>query len=326
MKKVIFWTVGIVVVCAIGLLAADQFTPWPRALYLRHEYDAAARATSDSLAGLVPANVTAVLDQPYDPPDEAVRLDVFHPAGEPQPRLTVVWVHGGGWLAGDKGLIANYAKILAVNGFTVVTVDYALAPAARYPVPVRQVNAALGYLVKNAARLQVDPSRFVLAGDSAGAQIALQVATLILQPAYARLVNITPAIAKGQLAGLLLHCGVYRIEPRDPGNRMFETVFWSYSGTRDFLTDKRFATAWVMERLDGTYPPTFVSVGNEDDVRPQSIALADTLEKNGVRVDRLIFPADHKPPLYHQYQFELARPEARLALERSAAFLASLRK
>jgi len=61
-------------------------------------------------------------------------------------------------------------------------------------------------------------------------------------------------------------------------------------------------------------------------VRPQSIALADTLEKNGVRVDRLIFPADHKPPLYHQYQFELARPEARLALERSAAFLANLTK
>ena len=58
-------------------------------------------------------------------------------------------------------------------------------------------------------------------------QIALQVATLILQPAYARLVNITPAIAKGQLAGLLLHCGVYRMEPRAADNRMFETVFWS---------------------------------------------------------------------------------------------------
>jgi len=325
-KKVIFWTVGIVVVCAVGLLAADQFTPWPRALYLRHQYDSASRATSQSLASLVPANVTAVLDQPYDPPDEAVRLDVFHPAGEPQPRLTVVWVHGGGWVAGDKSLIANYARILAAKGFTVVTVDYALAPAAKYPTPVRQVNAALGYLMKNAARLQVDPSRLVLAGDSAGAQIALQVATLILQPAYARLVNITPAIAKGQLAGLLLHCGVYRMAPRAADNRMFETVFWSYSGTRNFLTDKRFATAWVMDRLDGSYPPTFVSVGSEDDVRPQSIALADTLEKNGVRVDRLIFPADHKPPLYHQYQFELVQPEARLALERSAAFLASLTK
>jgi len=80
-KKVIFWTVGIVVVCAVGLLAADQFTPWPRALYLRHQYDSASRATSQSLTSLVPANVTAVLDQAYDPPDEAVRLDVFHPAG-----------------------------------------------------------------------------------------------------------------------------------------------------------------------------------------------------------------------------------------------------
>ena len=39
-----------------------------------------------------------------------------------------------------------------------------------------------------------------------------------------------------------------------------------------------------------TIPPAFISVGNGDDLRPQSIALADALEKNGVRVDRLIFP------------------------------------
>ena len=106
---------------------------------------------------------------------------------------------------------------------------------------------------------------------------------------------------------------------------MFETEFWSYSGTRDFLTDKRFATAWVMDRLNGDYPPAFVSVGSEDGLRPQSIALADKLEKNGVRVERFIFPADLKPPLYHEYQFDLRRPEARQALEKSVEFLRSLR-
>ena len=47
-----------------------------------------------------------------------------------------------------------------------------------------------------------------------------------------------------------------------------------------------------MDRLNGDFPPAFVSVGNGDDLRPQSIALADALEKHGVRVDRLIFPDD----------------------------------
>ena len=270
--------------------------------------------------------MTAILDLPYDPKVSDVRLDVFHPADNAQARTTVVWVHGGGWLSGSKEFVANYLKILASKGFTVVGVGYSIAPGATYPTPVRQVNAALGYLVKNAARLQIDPSRIVLAGDSAGPQIALQVATMILQPSYAQLMNMQPTLAKDQLAGLLFFCGLYWIDPADVTNSYFEAELWSYSGTRDFLTDKRFATAWVMDRLNGEFPPAFVSVGSEDGLRPQSIAFADKLEKNGVRVDRVIFPADLKPPLFHEFQFDLRRPEAQQALEKAVEFLKSLRK
>ncbi len=280
---------------------------------------------AERLAPLVPPGVTAILDQQYDPDNADVRLDVFHPADTAQARTTVVWVHGGGWLSGSKEFVANYLKILASKGFTVVGVGYSLAPGAIYPTPVRQVNTALGYLVKNAARLQIDPSRIVLAGDSAGPQIALQVATMILQPSYAKLMNMQPTLRKDQLAGLMFYCGLYWIDPADVTNSYFQAELWSYSGTRDFLTDKRFATAWVMDRLDSDFPPAFVSVGSEDGLRPQSIAFADKLEKSGVRVDRVIFPTDLKPPLYHEFQFDLRRPEAQLALEKSVEFLRSLR-
>ena len=119
---------------------------------------------------------------------------------------------------------------------------------------------------------------------------------------------------------------MYCMEPGDIDNPVLSTEFWSYSGTHDFLTDKRFATAWVMDRLNGNLPPAFISVGSEDDLRPQSIALADTLEKNGVRVERLIFPTDTQPPLYHEYQFDLDRPEARQALENRSTSSKSLRR
>jgi acetyl esterase/lipase len=80
-----------------------------------------------------------------------------------------------------------------------------------------------------------------------------------------------------------------------------------------------------MDRLNGDFPPAFVSVGSEDGLRPQSIAFADKLEKNGVRVERLIFPSDLKPPLFHEFQFDLRRPEAQQALEKAVEFLKSLR-
>jgi acetyl esterase len=322
----ILWALGVVVAGAVAALAAYLFTPWPRALHLRLEFDEAGEETARKLARHVPLGVMALLDEPYDAQDSAARLDVFHPAGAPQPRLTVVWVHGGGWLAGSKAMVADYARILAAQGFTVVTVGYALAPRATYPTPVRQVNAALDYLVKNSTRLQVDPARIVLAGDSAGAQIALQVATLNLQPSYAELIGIPPALGRAQLAGLLFYCGIYRMETTDVDNRVLSTEFWAYSGSKDFLNDRRFATAWVMDRLSGDFPPAFISVGSEDDLRPQSIALADALEAKGTRVERLIFPTDTKPPLFHEYQFELDRQEARLALDRSVSFLRSLQQ
>lgn len=326
MKQVTFWIGGLLLLGVVAVVVAYLFTPWPRALRVRMDYDRDSRATAEALAPLVPPGVTSILDQPYDPANPDLRLDVFHPADNAGPRTTVVWVHGGGWLSGSKEFIANYAKILAAKGFTVAVPAYSLAPGATYPTPVRQVNTALGYLVQNAARLQIDPSRIVLAGDSAGPQIALQIATMVLQPSYAQVMNMQPTLKKDQLAGLLFYCGLYWLEPEDAKNSYFYTELWSYSGTKDFLTDKRFATAWVMDRLDGSFPPAFVSVGSEDGLRPQSIAFADKLEKAGVRVERVIFPTDVKPPLYHEFQFDLSRPQAREAFDKSIVFLDSLKK
>jgi len=318
------WLVGVIGVCLVALVAVYVFTPWPRALHMRYEFDEDGDKVAQKLAPYVPPGVAAILDQRYDSGNSDVALDVYRPEGPPQARTTVMWIHGGGWLAGSKEQMGNYARILAGRGFTVAVIGYSLAPGAIYPTQVRQVNTALGYLVGNASRLGIEPSRLVLAGDSAGTQIALQVATLILQPAYAQTIGIPPTITKDRLAGLLLYCGIYRMEKEDEEISVLATEYWSYSGTRNFLRDPHFATAWVMDRVNGDYPPAFISVGNGDHLRPQSIALADALEKNGVRVDRLIFPEDHTPKLPHEYQFELERPEARDALDRSVEFLKSL--
>jgi acetyl esterase len=60
-------------------------------------------------------------------------------------------VHGGAWISGNENQIAHYARILAARGFAVARVNYAIAPEARYPTPVRQVNAALGYLKRESS-------------------------------------------------------------------------------------------------------------------------------------------------------------------------------
>jgi acetyl esterase len=312
------------------VLGAVEISPWPSALLIRWAFDSSGEWTNARLAPLIPAGITAHPDEIYDPLDPDARLDVFYP-GSPeagQGLLTIVWIHGGGFVSGSKEQVANYARILAGGGYTVAAVDYSVAPGRTYPTPLLQVNLALAYLARNAQRLHVDPRRLVLAGDSAGAQLAAQLANVITSPAYARTVGITPSIAPGQLVGVLLYCGPYALTGSAAGGpfaRWFaRTVQWSYSGRRDYARDARGATLVVENFLTPGFPPAFISVGNADSLASQSYALADALRREGVRVDALFFARDHRPELPHEYQFYLDTEAARLALARSRQFLTSL--
>jgi acetyl esterase/lipase len=311
--------------------AASRFSPWPAALGIRLVFEADGRRMNAALGRYVPADaVTGVLDEHYDPGDSDARLDVFYPqAARPgESLLTIVWIHGGAFVAGSKAEVRNYVKILAAHGFTTVAVDYSLAPGRTYPTPVRQVNAALAYLAGNAARLHVDANRFVLAGDSAGAQLAAQLANLTTSPDYARAVGIAPALERRQLAGALLYCGFYGSPGGGDsygGSFYVRSVLWAYSGRRDSRHQPGFALVFVGEHLSAAFPPTFLTVGNADPLAAQSHALAHSLQALGVPVETLFFPADHTPPLPHEYQFNLAGEPGRRALERSLAFLATLR-
>ena len=130
---------------AAASCASLGISPRPTAALIRLGFDHNGEATAKALAKYVPPGVNAVLDEPYDPDDEDARLDVFTPA-----RLatawralpTIVWVHGGAWVSGDKSQIANYLRILASHGYTAVGVNYAIAPRKTYPTPLRQIGAA----------------------------------------------------------------------------------------------------------------------------------------------------------------------------------------
>ena len=165
-------------------------SPRPSAFVLRRAFAAKGAAVAAALAEHVPAGIEAVLDEAYgDGPDE--RLDVYRPAGgEPLP--AVVWIHGGGWIGGSKEELANWCRLIAAEGFAVAWIGYSFAPAHGYPTPVRQALAALAHLQANAGRLGLDTERIVLAGDSAGAHVAAQVALIATDPEYARTVGPDP--------------------------------------------------------------------------------------------------------------------------------------
>lgn len=318
------YVAGGLVALAVATYAAFALSPWPTVLLIRQAFSADASSRNRALEKLLPPDVTVLRDEPYAP---GAVMDVFMPsaaatAGQTLP--AVVWVHGGGFVAGNKSDVAPYLHLLAARGFVTVGVGYALAPSARYPGPVLQANEALGFLVRNAARFHIDPARLFVAGDSAGAQIVAQLAAGIADPAYAKAVGFTPAVTRDRLKGAVLFCGVYdtaRLDDEGPFGDFFRVTMWAYFGSRAFAGDPRFKQFAVLHHLGPKFPPAFISVGNADPLAPQSVALAEALRAQGVATDTLFFPDNRSPALRHEYQFEFDTDAGRQALDRLAAFL-----
>ena len=274
----------------------------------------------------LPAHVVVERDIPYGAAEDA-RLDLYLPkelAGAGRPLPTVLWVHGGGWAGGSKDYVAQYAAALAAGGFAVAAMDYSLPPKAVYPTPVRQAFEALAFLKREAARLHVDPARFFIAGDSAGAQIAAQVATVATSPAYARRMRIKPTIPAKALKGALLYCGAFDLATMGfagPITSKLDGPLAQYAGTQTFRADKNFATFSVARYVTRAFPPAFITAGNDDDFEDQSRAFAARLEKLGVKVDKLFFDADFTPRQGHVYQFALDQKPAQDSVARSVEFM-----
>lgn len=63
-------------------------------------------------------------------------LDIYLPKDATQPLPTILWMHGGGYVGGDKRESRYFAASLAANGYAVVSFNYELAPEANYPTPL----------------------------------------------------------------------------------------------------------------------------------------------------------------------------------------------
>lgn len=101
----------------------------------------------------------------------AIRTRIFRPVEDPVGIVT--FVHGGGWVLGTIEDFDTFARTLAaLSGCTVVLPDYRLAPEAPFPAGLEDTEDALRWVHANRAVLADENSPLVIAGDSAGANLA----------------------------------------------------------------------------------------------------------------------------------------------------------
>ncbi len=139
----------------------------------------AARRKSISLITGSPMPVFKVDDIRIPGPAQPIPVRIYQPAEMPAAKPVIVYFHGGGWVLGDLDSHDNLCRSLAVKtNAIVVAVDYRLAPENRFPAAVDDAYAAVLWVAANSRVLGADPAKMVVAGDSAGGNLAAVVAQL----------------------------------------------------------------------------------------------------------------------------------------------------
>lgn len=233
-------------------------------------------------------------DVPYAAHD-ACRLDVYSPAsaaGAP----VVLYLHGGGFRVGSKRSHAVVAEPLVTAGLVVVLVDYRLAPAHPFPAALDDCAAAFLWVASNIGRYGGDSSRLVLAGESAGANLALSLALSathrFVRPSVRRMFDsgITPR-AILPLCGFLHVSDPERFDsirrrPHPLVRDRLRSISRGYLDGADPEHGLELANPLlVLESelaLDRRFPPAFISCGDRDPILDDSLRLARALEKRSI--------------------------------------------
>lgn len=328
----VVWPASTLVIIALIMLAF-KVSPWPGALLIRAVFNADSSKSKSALEKHEPSKaITTLADQPYDT-TSGLKADVYFPTdvAENTELPVIIWTHGGAWISGSKSDRAPYFKLLAAEGFTVVAPDYTLAPEKIYPTQLNELNNLYGYIKDNRQRFHANTDSIFLAGDSAGSQLSSQMAAIITDTTYASEVGIKPKLAASELDGVILFCGIYKMQGlTQPSPELPKIIgwgddiaVWSYSGTKDF-SNPVIAQMSPYYHVTDKYPATFISGGNNDPLtNDQSKPFADKLQGLGVSVTSLFFPADHQPKLPHEYQFNLDNDDGKNAFTEAVNFVRS---
>jgi acetyl esterase/lipase len=103
-----------------------------------------------------------------------LKADAYTPHGD-GPFPGIVFIHGGGWMNGDRYQMVKLIKELANHGYVGFTIDYDLDPVP-YPTALHESFAGVRYFREHAAEFHLDPARVAVAGSSAGGELAALIA------------------------------------------------------------------------------------------------------------------------------------------------------
>ena len=226
-------------------------------------------------------------------------LDVMVPKGE-GPFPVLVYLHGGAWVWGSPDSHRKLTYRLAEQGFLTLSVDYRLAPEHPFPAGFNDCVHAIHFAFHNARRWSGDPQKLVLAGDSAGANLAA-----------ASAIELANSAGGPGIRGVGLLYGVFDFSGLDADGITRDLVD-AYLGARDLVRDPRVSPVLKAAVL----PPAHIAVGSADPLIEDAEKLRAALARAGRVHDFQVY--EDMPHAFAQMEF---LDDALPAIQRMCRFL-----
>jgi acetyl esterase/lipase len=254
-RTVIF---ALLVTVAPASLSAQGADPLASAIDISRQYQ-------------ITPNITYLTANNWD-----AKLDVYRRREAPTPNRTLIYIHGGGWTGGAKETSALQFLPFLQMGWNVVNVEYRLARVSLAPAAVEDCLCALRWVYRNAKQYNIDTTRLVVTGNSAGAHLAL---TSGMLPATTGLDRQCPGTEDLKVAAIINWYGITDVvDLLDGANMKVYAVTWLGSmPNREEIARQVSPLTYVRPGL----PPIITIHGDADPTVPYThgVRLRDALEK-----------------------------------------------
>lgn len=260
------------------LLLSVQFTP---AAFAQLSPTATWATHAANQYTVVP-NVTYLVANNYE-----AKLDVYKRRDAAGPQPTLIWIHGGGWVAGTKESALMSLMPWFEMGWNVVNVEYRLGRVSLAPAAVEDCLCALRWVAANAKQHDFDVTKLVVSGDSAGGHLAL---TTGMIPESAGFDRQCPGVPLPKVAAIVNWYGITDVaDLLDGPNRRSYAVAWLGSMPDRAEVAKRVSP---MQFIRPGLPPILTIHGDADPTVPyqHGVQLDAALGKAGVPHQLLTIP------------------------------------
>ena len=220
--------------------------------------------------------------------DEVCKLDTYFVKKDNGKYPVMFYIHGGGFVAGDKHHRRAISQWFAVQGYFVVNVNYGLCPAYRFPQPLVHLVHALNWVKENADKYNLDLDKIVISGDSAGAYYSTAVISVCNHKHLQEKIGVSTDLT---FKGAFLNCGIYDVCTALGGKLPFnmgKVILKDFADieVKDIDTYDYLDLCVPVKFADDKYPSTFVTYAQKDIFcKGQSEGLIEKLKGNGVDVE-----------------------------------------